>query len=272
MPQHLTPSSLIPSSDMDNSGTHILGPAVQYSLFDSSQKEAIVNVASVPHRSTFRYPGGKTWLVPSIRKWLGSLPEKPCELIEPFAGGGIVSLTSAFENLAQRVTMVEMDAEVASVWLTKLNGQGEWMADQILNFQMTAETVKQELSADRSEVRDRAFRTILRNRVNHGGILAPGSGVLKNGENDKGLASRWYPVTLKKRIMDIQMVKDKIQIIQGDGMQVLRENTHRSDAVFLLTRLILPLEKKQEHGFIRTASLTTRNYFRLPQLCRVIFS
>ena len=234
MPPHLTLSPPIPSSDTDTSGVRVLEPAVQYSLFDSSQREAIVNVASVPHRSPFRYPGGKTWLVPSIRKWLGSLPNKPCELIEPFAGGGIVSLTSAFENLAQRVTMVEMDAEVASVWQTILNGQGEWLADQILNFRMTPETVKQELESERNEVRDKAFKTILRNRVNHGGILAPGSGVLKHGENGKGLASRWYPATLKKRIMDIQLVKDKIQIIQGDGLQVLRENAHRPDAVFFI--------------------------------------
>ena len=30
--------------------------------------EKVVNVASVPHRSPFRYPGGKTWLVPRIRQ------------------------------------------------------------------------------------------------------------------------------------------------------------------------------------------------------------
>lgn len=29
-----------------------------------------VNVASVPQRSPFRYPGGKTWLVPYVRDWL----------------------------------------------------------------------------------------------------------------------------------------------------------------------------------------------------------
>jgi len=29
-----------------------------------------VNVASVPLRSPFRYPGGKTWLVPQLRSWL----------------------------------------------------------------------------------------------------------------------------------------------------------------------------------------------------------
>ncbi len=193
-----------------------------------------MNVASVPQRSPFRYPGGKTWLVPSIRKWIGSLPQKPCELIEPFAGGGIVSLTAAFEALTQKVLMVELDAEVAAVWQTVLNGQGEWLAEKIVNFSLTPEAVKAELAWEPVETRDRAFKTILRNRVNHGGILAPGSGVLKYGENGKGLASRWYPATLKKRILDIQTVKDKIKIVQSDGLQVLRTNAHRPDAVFFI--------------------------------------
>jgi hypothetical protein len=34
-----------------------------------------VNVASVPQRSPFRYPGGKTWLIPYIRSWLASTYE-----------------------------------------------------------------------------------------------------------------------------------------------------------------------------------------------------
>src|SRR5213076_2414227 len=84
-----------------------------------------VNVASVPQRSPFRYPGGKTWLVPRIRQWLCSLPAKPAEFIEPFTGGGIISLTVAFERLAQHVTMVERDEQVAAVWKTMLNGGGK---------------------------------------------------------------------------------------------------------------------------------------------------
>jgi DNA adenine methylase len=64
------------------------------------QQDKIVNVASVPLRSPFRYPGGKTWLVPRIRRWLASLPSKPDEFVEPFTGGGIVGLTVAFEDLA----------------------------------------------------------------------------------------------------------------------------------------------------------------------------
>ena len=71
----------------------------------------VVNVASVPQRSPFRYPGGKTWLIPVIRKWLRACAYPVRELIEPFAGGGVVSLTAVFENLAETATMVELDEE-----------------------------------------------------------------------------------------------------------------------------------------------------------------
>src|SRR5271157_5777323 len=67
----------------------------------------IINVASVPQRSPFRYPGGKTWLVPYARRWLRSQSRPVGQLVEPFAGGGIVGLTAAFERLAKRVTLIE---------------------------------------------------------------------------------------------------------------------------------------------------------------------
>lgn len=104
-----------------------------------------VNVASVPQRSPFRYPGGKTWFVPTFRNWVASLKEKPRILIDPFAGGGIISLTALFENLVDEVIMVELDEEVAAVWETILNGETEWLAHRILTFTMTRENIEEEL-------------------------------------------------------------------------------------------------------------------------------
>ena len=75
-----------------------------------------VNVASVPQLSPFRYPGGKTWFVPRLREWLLNQPKKPKRLVEPFAGGGIVSLTSVSENLVESAHLVELDWEIAAVW------------------------------------------------------------------------------------------------------------------------------------------------------------
>jgi DNA adenine methylase len=109
----------------------------QQPLFPENQK--IVNVASVPQRSPFRYPGGKTWLVPRARQWLLSRALRPSDFIEPFAGGGIVSLTVAFEGLANRVTMVELDEQLAAVWrmiLEQPDG-AEQLAERISSFELS---------------------------------------------------------------------------------------------------------------------------------------
>lgn len=194
----------------------------------------IVNVASVTHRSPLRYPGGKTWLVPRIREWLAALPQKPAEFIEPFAGGGIVSLTVAAEGLAEHVTMVEMDARVASVWQTIMYGDANWLAEQIESFDFNPETVAELLAQEESAGRELAFQTVVRNRVSHGGIMAPGAGVIKNGEAGRGLGSRWYPTTLSKRIRQIARVRERFTFIEGDGLRAIEDNCHRSDAVFFI--------------------------------------
>ena len=194
----------------------------------------IVNVASVPQRSPFRYPGGKTWLIPVVRQWLKSRHAKPAELIEPFAGGAIVSLTAAFEELADHVTMVERDDQVSAVWETILNGGCLRLANQIVGFDVTLKNVQAKLAKHAVSQEELAFQTILRNRINHGGILAPGSGVLKHGENGKGIKSRWYPETLYKRLVNILQVQERIRFIHGDGMEVLRLNADRDDVVFFI--------------------------------------
>jgi DNA adenine methylase len=209
----------------------------QMTMFDIEEKStenAVVNVASVPQRSPFRYPGGKTWLVPTIRQWLKQEGKSVAELIEPFAGGGIVSLTAAFERLAKHITMVEMDEEIAAVWEVILNNRNKWLADKILSYNLTIENVKAELHKSNKELQDIAFCTILKNRIFHGGILAKGSGMIKNGENGKGIASRWYPKTLYNRIIAIGYVKDQINFITGDAFEVLEQNLDNDKAYFFI--------------------------------------
>lgn len=209
----------------------------QMTLFDVGEQpidQAITNVASVPQRSPFRYPGGKTWLIPTVRKWLKQENRIAKELIEPFAGGGIVSLTAAFEKMAQQITMVEMDEEIAAVWEIILNDKNKWLADKIYSYDLTHANVKAELENPNKELHDIAFCTILKNRVFHGGILAKGSGMIKKGENGKGITSRWYPKTLRDRILAINHIKDKIKFISGDAFHVLEESLDNRNAYFFI--------------------------------------
>lgn len=194
----------------------------------------VVNVASVPQRSPFRYPGGKTWLVPYVRAWLSNRQARFTDLVEPFAGGGIVSLTAVFEGLVDRAILVELDADVASVWETLLNGDAKWLAEQIAGFDLSRQCIEVALAESGKSTKHRAFATILRNRINRGGILAPGAGRVKNGENGRGLRSRWYPETLRRRIRDIAQLRNKLSFIRGDGLQILQKNAGRSKTAFFI--------------------------------------
>ena len=209
----------------------------QLTMFDLDEQnmtQSVINVASVPQRSPFRYPGGKTWLIPTVRHWLKQERKIAKELIEPFAGGGIVSLTTAFERLADHITMVEMDEEIAAVWEAILNGKNQWLAEKIYSYDLTYSNVKAELENPNKEIHDIAFCTILKNRVFHGGIIAKGSGMIKNGEKGKGITSRWYPKTLRDRIIAIGHVKDKINFIRGDAFEILEQNLNNKNAYFFI--------------------------------------
>jgi len=203
--------------------------------FAAPARRRIVNVASVPQRSPFRYPGGKTWLVPHIREWLNSLPARPNELIEPFAGGGIIGLTAAFEQRAGHVVLVEKDERVGAVWQAIIEaGIGEELAEKIEQFPFSPEQVKCILMKESGTLLEQAFRTIIQNRVNRGGIMAKGAGMLKNSEHGKGIASRWYPHTLAQRIRAIHQIRDRLSFIWGNGFEVIEQYSNRSDAAFFV--------------------------------------
>ncbi|MEW5948445.1 MAG: DNA adenine methylase [Thermodesulfobacteriota bacterium] len=203
-------------------------------LFPEIEIPKPVNVASVPQRSPFRYPGGKTWFVPTFRQWIAQVHPKPGILVEPFAGGGIISLTALFENLVQKAVMVELDDEIAAVWESVVNGDAEWLANRIITFNLTKEAVIEEIKKKPSTQREKAFQTILKNRTFHGGILAEGSGFLKYGENGKGIRSRWYPRTIAKRLLTLNHIASRIDFRCDDGLKVMLEFSANRKAVYFI--------------------------------------
>jgi DNA adenine methylase len=208
----------------------------QVNSSQSRNLDQVVNVSQVRHRSPFRYPGGKTWLVPRIQQWLAY--RKPvAEFVEPFAGGAIVSLTAVFGGLTEHATLIELDPKVAAVWqviLQSSDSDVQWLVDRILHFPMDRASVETLLSRPAGSTREQAFLTVLKNRVNHGGCLAEGAGLLRNGENGKGIRSRWYPETIAKRIKDIQLIRNHITFLQEDGIAYMERHAQQGNALFFV--------------------------------------
>ena len=182
--------------------------------------ESVVNVASVPQRSPLRYPGGKTWLVPQIRNWLAGLDTRPEVFVEPFAGGAIASLTAVMDGLADRAVLCEIDPDIALLWRCIID-HSERLAQLVEVFEATSDNVQAILSETDGDQVSVAFKTLLRNRISRGGILAKGASIMKQGENGSGVASRWYPKTLATRIRAIGSYADRIDFIHGDGMNLI---------------------------------------------------
>ena len=179
----------------------------------------VVNVAQVPQRSPLRYPGGKTWLVPHIREWLATA-NSPQLLVEPFAGGAITSLTAVMENLVPRCLLVELDQDVAAFWVTVLHLPGQ-IIERIDEFTPTRDSVNLLEHQQPRTVIERGFRTLVLNRTRRGGILAKGAALTRTGENGKGLASRWYPNTIKQRLKAIAEYAGQIDFLAADGLTIL---------------------------------------------------
>lgn len=237
-------------------------------LSEDVEASAIVNVASVPQRSPFRYPGGKTWLVPRLRQWLSSLPKRPALFVEPFAGGAIASLTVAFEKLADKVFMSEIDEGVAAVWRAALNRQASpWLSRRIVSYELDRQQCEIDLKKRPRSVREKAFLTILRNRVSRGGIMAPGAGFIEYGEDGKGVHSRWYPQTLRKRIEAIALIRHRIIFEQTDAFAVLRRFKNRANAVFFIDPPYTASKKKAGSRLYNHFEVNHRALFALAAKC-----
>lgn len=177
--------------------------------------------------SPFRYPGGKSWFVDSFFRWLNERNVRL--LVEPFAGGASVSLSCLEADACEHIVLVEKDPRVSAVWKTILGPRSPEFAEKVRSFRASGASLERELKDPPPDSFTLAWHTLLRNRVSHGGITAPGSGVLKRGENGKGISSRWYPETLAGRIERIFALRQRINFVEGDAVTFL-ESVDRSSA------------------------------------------
>jgi len=99
---------------------------------------------------------------------------------------------------------------------------------------MSRENVVRELSRNPKSRTDHAFHVLLKNRTFRGGILAPGASLMNVGENGHGVASRWYPETLVRRLRALGSLRPAIDFVEGDAFTLICQYIHRNDVVFFI--------------------------------------
>jgi len=157
--------------------------------------------------------------------------------VEPFAGRAIASLTVAAEGLAPKVLLSEIDPDISSVGKTILgerNADVQWLCERLRTFVVGTDAVAEVLESRPTNHRERAFKTIVRNRMSRGGVMTVGAGLLKQGEKGKGLASRWYPESLVERIQILRQLRHRIAFEHSDAFDVIGRFAGDHDAVFFI--------------------------------------
>ena len=116
--------------------------------------------------------------------------------------------------------MAELDHDVAAFWHTALRHNAE-LCHLVSEFEPTRESVSALADQAPRGLLEHGFRTLVLNRTRRGGILAPGAALTKSGENNKGLASRWYPDTIIHRLRNIEAHAPQINFCEADGLGLL---------------------------------------------------
>ena len=117
--------------------------------------------------------------------------------------------------------MAELDHDVAAFWHASLN-HGPRLCEKVRSFEPTREAVNGLSRSCPRDLIEHGFRTLVLNRTRRGGILANGASLSRMGENGKGVASRWYPETLTRRLRDITEHADRIGFCETEGMKLLQ--------------------------------------------------
>lgn len=155
-------------------------------------------------------------------------------MIDPFLGGGSVPLSAITEGLVDRLDLMEIDEDVAAVWKCVFSDDYEKLCRRILEFRISRGGVLRELEKCANTPIRRAFRTILKNRTYRGGILAGGASLMNAGEGGRGVASRWYPKTLARRIRLIAQFRSAVAFDCGNGLDLIEAHKTNERAVFFL--------------------------------------
>jgi DNA adenine methylase len=96
------------------------------------------------------------------------------QFANPRPGGAGVGLSVALLTNPPRPTGTP-PRRGSSVFLLQflgLNGGAEWLGDAIMGFQLTPESARRAIAQADESLESLAFATIIKNRVNRGGILA----------------------------------------------------------------------------------------------------
>jgi DNA adenine methylase len=186
--------------------------------------------------SPFRYPGGKSRLVPFIKTLITKTGLEKATYIEPFAGGAGVALGLLLEGIVERIVINDYDKAIYSFWRA-IKTEPSSLIKLIDKTSVTIEEWRKQRNIyqnSQSYSLDLAFATLFLNRVNRSGIITGGP-IGGYEQNSKWkLDARFNKNTLIDRITQISNISKSITIYNKDIICLLDKiKLNYTDNVFI---------------------------------------
>lgn len=186
--------------------------------------------------SPLRYPGGKSSLAPMIAAVLEHNGLAGCVYAEPFAGGAGAAIKLLFSGHASKIALNDADPAIYAFWQAILDSTEDFLR-LLMDTPITVEEWKKQREIwkhphDASDT-EKGFATFFLNRANRSGIL---DGYPIGGLNQTGsypIDARYNKQNLVKRISDIAIKRNKINITCLDALDFLSGIAMRVDPPFV---------------------------------------
>jgi DNA adenine methylase len=182
--------------------------------------------------SPLRYPGSKGFLAEYIESFVRMNFLQGAHLYEPFAGGASVSLSLLSSGAVRRVTLVERDPLIASLWRCIVK-EPESLCRRIADTRITLTTWRRvrrlldESNHAAATELDLGFAGLFLNRTSFSGILSAGPiGGVKQRSAYK-IDCRFNRTDLINRVTRIHAFSNRIAVQEGDGIAYIKSNRSR---------------------------------------------
>ena len=183
-----------------------------------------IKIKKTNYISPLRYPGGKASLAPFFEKVIAKNNLENSTYVEPFAGGAGAALYLLLSGKVKKIVINDLDIAIYSFWKAML----ERTDDFISKIQETPVNMEQwrkqkKIYTDKkSNFFDLGFATFFLNRANRSGIIEGGPIGGTKQEGKWKIDARFNKEDLIRRIKKIALLKDKIRILNLDGLDLIK--------------------------------------------------
>lgn len=149
----------------------------------------------------------------------------PSVFVEPFAGGGSLSLHLLGKGLVKQIALYDLDPVVYGFWWTVFNRCNP-LIDKVRSTPVTIDEWTRQKAISHAGMAKNAWKCLFLNRTSFSGILANGAGPLggKSQKSDYPIGCRYNKETLVQQLGDLWEHRDSVKEVAClDWYQVIQK-------------------------------------------------